>query len=151
MLQGVNKELSWMEKHSCRPIFGLHISVFSAHIHPSLLSFWFVKLFTCLLIACIFALQGCSMQVSLSKPHIEKFQGRLLEGHAYYLHYMEVKPAGDSFRAADHTLEAWLTKWTDITEITPVPKTLLRYVTDRTYLAYLRMLLIGLILQVICL
>jgi hypothetical protein len=63
--------------------------------------------------------------VSISKPHI--FQGRLLKGHAYYLNYLEVKPARDSFRAADHTIEAWLTKWTDITEITPVPETLPRY------------------------
>jgi predicted PurR-regulated permease PerM len=53
MLQGVNKDLSYVEKHIYRPVFGLHISVFSAHINPSLLSFWFVKLFTCLLIACM--------------------------------------------------------------------------------------------------
>jgi hypothetical protein len=52
----------------------------------------------------------------------------------------------DSFRA-DHTFEAWLTKWTDITEITHVSETLPRYayklssfqsiLANVTYMTYL--------------
>ncbi|KAM0865940.1 hypothetical protein ACQ4PT_042946 [Festuca glaucescens] len=92
--------------------------------------------------------KGCAMQGSIAKDHIERFRGRLLEGHAYYLHYLEVKQARDAFRSVEHGFEAWLTKWTDIVEITPVPESLPRYayklrsfqnilanVGDKTYLA----------------
>jgi hypothetical protein len=80
------------------------------------------------------------MQVSILKPHI--FQGRLLEGHAYYLHYLEVKPARNCFRSADHTIEAWLTKWTDITEITLQKPYLAMLTSLGRSRACLRMLLI---------
>lgn len=46
--------------------------------------------------------KGCDMQGSRAKNHIEKFRGRLVEGHAYYLHYLDVKQGRDTFRAVDH-------------------------------------------------
>jgi hypothetical protein len=49
------------------------------------------------------------MQASVPRNHIEKFKGRLVEGHAYYLHYLEVKQARDTFRVVDHLFEAWFT------------------------------------------
>jgi hypothetical protein len=92
--------------------------------------------------------QGCARQGSIARNHVERFKGRLVKGHAYYLHYLEVREARDTFRAVDHSFEAWLTKWTEITEISPVPESLPRYhyklrsfqsllasVGDRTYLA----------------
>lgn len=35
--------------------------------------------------------QGCAMQGSISKVHTKRFRGMLLAGHAYHLHYMEIK------------------------------------------------------------
>ena len=88
------------------------------------------------------------MQGSVAKPHLEKFVGKLREGQAYYLHYLGIKEARDSYRAVDNCFEARLTKWTEVTEINPVPDSLPRYAykirsfqsllataSDRTYLA----------------
>jgi hypothetical protein len=88
------------------------------------------------------------MQASVPRNHIEKFKGRVVEGHAYYVHYLEVKQARDTFRFSDHFFEAWLTKWTEVTEISTVPESLPRYAYklrsfqsllastgDKTYLA----------------
>jgi hypothetical protein len=36
------------------------------------------------------------------KNHIEKFRGTLVAGHAYYLHYLDVKHGMDTFRVVDH-------------------------------------------------
>ena len=90
------------------------------------------------------------MYVSVAKPHLDKSVGKLREGQAYYLNYLEVKEARDSYRAVDNCFEAWLTKWTEVTETNPVPECLLRYAYkirsfqsllatagDKTYLAFI--------------
>ena len=49
------------------------------------------------------------MYVSVAKPHLEKFIGKLREGQAYYLNYLEIKEARDSYRVLDNSFEAWFT------------------------------------------
>ena len=66
------------------------------------------------------------MQGWIPKAHYPRFSERLLECHAYYIHYfeVEVKKARDAYRVVDHSFEVWLTKWTRIIEIMSIPESL---------------------------